>query len=157
MICPQRSPFPGNGISRPETKAPKRPPRFNCPFAETEWSPRTPPIGGYSPGIISARPSQALPSKITIDIAPQWLGVLRSHPPPTAPPSSISRCLGPTHVRTPFHHLSDTRRKQCRRIAVVLILIVRFHHVENHRLYLLAGGHHTRGNRSEPMRLFTAI
>jgi hypothetical protein len=44
-----RSPFPGNGISRPETKAPKRPPRFNCPFAETEWSPRTPPIGGYSP------------------------------------------------------------------------------------------------------------
>jgi transposase len=31
-LCPRRSPLPGNGISRPETNAPKRAPNPNAPL-----------------------------------------------------------------------------------------------------------------------------
>src|ERR1019366_5749670 len=36
--------FPGNGISRPETNAPKSPPNFGYPISETERWRATPPI-----------------------------------------------------------------------------------------------------------------
>jgi hypothetical protein len=42
----QRAPPPGNGISGPETKAPKRPPKSNCSFAETKRRQQAPPIRG---------------------------------------------------------------------------------------------------------------
>ena len=41
--------MPGNRISRPETKAPKRPLKSSCPFAETDRSQQMPPIRGYLP------------------------------------------------------------------------------------------------------------
>ena len=41
--------LPGNRISRPETKAPKRPLKSSCPFAETDRSQQMPPIRGYLP------------------------------------------------------------------------------------------------------------
>jgi hypothetical protein len=48
-LCRPRAPPPGNGISRPETKAPKRPPKSNCSFAETKRRQHAPPIRGRSP------------------------------------------------------------------------------------------------------------
>src|SRR5712692_2684578 len=35
-LCARGSLFPGNGISRPETKPPKRPPNYRAAVAETE-------------------------------------------------------------------------------------------------------------------------
>src|SRR6516162_7067020 len=43
-----RSPLPGNGISRPEKNAPKRPADCNDAVSENEPSHRSPPIRGLS-------------------------------------------------------------------------------------------------------------
>jgi hypothetical protein len=44
------SAIPGNGISRPETKAPKRPHKSDCRFAETVYQRKTPPNRVYLRG-----------------------------------------------------------------------------------------------------------
>ena len=48
-LCLKPSLLPGNRISRPETKAPKRPLKSSCPFAETDRSQQMPPIRAYLP------------------------------------------------------------------------------------------------------------
>ena len=54
-LCLPQSPFPGNGISRPENKAPELPPESNSPLAETKCSRQTPPIGGYLTNLRKSR------------------------------------------------------------------------------------------------------